>query len=157
MIVPNEWEPKTRKQKILYYGLVILISSIVMVAFVYTSVPYINSPHYYAPGSNYAGETGAPDGTYEQGDWGAPLGLDIPWGSETVVYGGWYNNVTDWIFAMCQHEGLGPLHGCWKVQEGTSIPVWQVGVFPVDARLIITLKNNTIIKAEVKSHLVYGD
>jgi hypothetical protein len=111
---------------------------------------------YYAP-LGYADYTGAPDGIYEQLDWGSPLGLDIPWGSETVVYGGWYSNVTDWNFAMCDHDYLGPLHGCWPVANGTSIPVWQVGVFPVDARLYVTIENNTIVKAEVKSSLVYGN
>lgn len=119
--------------------------------------PLWNPKHYYAPGSNYDGECGAPNGIYEQGDWGAPLGLDIPWGSESVIYGGWYNNVTAWVFAMCQHEGLGPLHGCWQVKEGTEIPVYQKGVFPFDARLVITLENNTIIKAQVKSQFVYGN
>ncbi len=149
MIVPNE----NRHTKA-----TLVIAIVVMAAI---SIAVVNAvisvkPYYAAPGSNT--ETwGAPDGVYEQGDWGSPLGLDIPYGSDTVIYGGWYNNITAISFAMCDHEGLGPLHGCWPVANGTSIPVWQVGVFPVDARLYITIKDNTIVNAEVKSAYEYGN
>lgn len=108
-------------------------------------------PHYYAPGSNYAGKCGAPDGVYEQKDWGFPDSVEYP------CEGGWVTNATEIFFAMCDHSYLGPLHGSWKVTNGTWIPIWHKGVFPVDARLIITLKDNIIIDASVKSHLVYGN
>ena len=134
----------------------VIIFIAITVAISFALLEAFENPYYAAPGSNT--ETwGAPDGTYEQGDWGCPLGADIPWGSETVIYGGWYSNITDWQFAMCDHEGLGPLHGCWKVAEGTDIPVWQVGVFPVDSRLYVTIENNIIVDAKVKSAMVYGD
>lgn len=149
MIVPNE--NKHTKVTLIIAFIVMIIIAVLVVNAVISAKPY-----YAAPGSNT--ETwGAPDGTYEQGDWGCPLGLDIPWGSETVIYGGWYNNVTNWSFAMCDHEGLGPLHGCWPVVNGTNIPVYQEGVFPIDARLYVTIKDNVIVAATVRSHLVYGN
>ena len=40
-------------------------------------------PHYYAPGTNYDGTCGAPDGVYEQKNWGFPDNVDFPSG------GGW--------------------------------------------------------------------
>lgn len=109
------------------------------------------SPHYYAPNTNYAGVCGAPNGVYEQKEWGLVNSISFP------TIGGWVNNATAWSFAICDHTYLGPLHGTWKVNNGTSIPIWEKGVFPIDARLIITLENNTIIKAQVKSNWAYGD
>jgi hypothetical protein len=97
-----------------------------------------NPPYYAAPGSNT--ETwGAPDGTYLQRDWG------------------WYDNQTMiWSFTMCENEG--PLHGGWLIQNATIVPVLgQEGVYPIDARLYITLKDNVIVKAEVHSLFEYGN
>ncbi len=96
----------------------------------------------------------APDGTYLQKDWG------YAWsGNETVDKGhegGWATNVTEWSFVRCEH-GPGPLHGDWKVADGVSVPLWAQGVFPVDATLWITLRNNVIIDVSVSSDTVYGD
>jgi hypothetical protein len=100
-------------------------------------------PHYYAPEANYAGTCGAPNGVYQQKEWG------------------WFDNETrTWHFAMCDYNYLGPLHGGWPVKEEQWVPVLgqeSEGVYPIDARLYITLSNNTIVNVQIKSQLVYGN
>lgn len=110
---------------------------IIVVATVFLLIPPSN--HYWGLESNYAGETGAPDGIYQQKDWG------------------WFNNETRiWFFAMCAHDYLGPLHGGWLVEEGQWVPEWKEGVYPIDAKLYVTLSNNTIVDVHIKS-VCYGD
>lgn len=143
MIVPNE--NKHTKVTLVITFIVMIVIAVLVVNAMITAKPY-----YAAPGSNT--ETwGAPDGTYEQGDWGYPDGID--WGYPSA----WVTNVTSWSFAMCDHEGLGPLHGSWPVANGTEIPIYHEGVFPIDARLYVTIKDNVIIDAVVRSALVYGN
>lgn len=95
--------------------------------------------HYWAPGSNFAGQTGVPDGWYQQKDWG------------------FYDNQTRvWSFAMCGHDYLGPLHGGWRVAESVSwIPItsgrYPNGVYPFDAQLWVQLENNTIVNVRIES------
>jgi hypothetical protein len=118
-------------------------AAIILVAIVICSIVTIWNPnakvYYAAPGSNYAGTCGAPDGTYLQRDWG------------------WYDNGTmTWWFTMCENEG--PLHGGWPIQNATVVPVLgKEGVYPFDARLYITIQNNVIIKSEVHSMFEYGN
>lgn len=131
MIVENEHK---------YNKLSIVIAIVVMVAvtIVVVNAVIATKPYYAAPGSNT--ETwGAPNGVYEQKDWG------------------WFDNSSkEWFFTMCDAEG--PLHGSWKVAEGVWVPVLnQTGVYPIDARLLITIQNNVIVKAEVHSWMAYGN
>jgi hypothetical protein len=100
------------------------------------------SPHYYLT---------APDGMYLQKDWGWVNNVSFP------SVGGWVNNATSWSFARCEHDYLGPLHGSFAIAENVSVPIWKDGVFPNDARLYITLKNNTIIDVSVHSQFEYGN
>lgn len=116
-----------------------LIVMAVVAIFIINAV--LSAPVYYAaPGSNT--ETwGAPNGIYLQKDWGS-----------------FDNQTLTWSFAMCDHDYLGPLHGSWPVKAGVWVPVLnQVGVYPFDARLYITIENNIIVKAEVKSAYEYGN
>jgi hypothetical protein len=86
-----------------------------------------------------------------QKDWGWVNSVSFP------SVGGWVNNVTSWSFAACGHDYLGPLHGSWPVKNGTEVPIWTVGVFPSDSRLYVTIENNTIVDAQVKSFREYGN
>ncbi len=117
--------------------------AVVLAVFALTVSMLLNWDHftkpYYAP-LGYGDYTGAPDGTYEQGDWGS-----------------FDNSTNTWYFALCDHNGLGPLHGGWQVAEGVWVPVWEWGVFPVDARLLVTIQNNTITHVEVHSWREYGN
>lgn len=106
--------------------------------------------HYYPLGYGGWGE-GAPDGIYLQKEWGWVNSVSFP------AKGGWVNNATEWTFAICDHDYLGALHGTWKVAQGVSVPIWEKGVFPIDAQLYVTIKNQTIVACRVKSSLAYGD
>jgi hypothetical protein len=151
MIVEKEIWPKTRKQKIAYYGIIIGVSTMILLivgSLIINEVISVND--FWAPGSNTE-VFGAPDGTYLQKDWGSPNNISYPHG------GGWISNATSWSFAMCDHDYLGPLHGTWAVANGTQIPLWYDGVFPTDARLYVTIKDNIIIDASVHSQWSYGN
>jgi hypothetical protein len=152
MIVPQEpTDEMSKKGKIAYYGVIIVVSALILIAVgnvMVTSFLSIND--YWAPGSNTEVQ-GAPDGTYLQKDWGSPNNISYPHG------GGWINNATSWSFAMCNHDYLGPLHGTWDVAKGTQIPLWKDGVFPIDARLYVTIKDNIIVDASVHSQFEYGN
>jgi hypothetical protein len=117
-------------------AITILLIAITIAATAYTGLNGYNPfkpPYYTMP-------EGAPNGVYTQKDWGS------------------YDNQTNtWYFAICDHDYLGPLHGAWQVANNTWVPIWKTGVYPIDARLILTLENNTIVKAEVHSWNEYGD
>jgi hypothetical protein len=132
-------------------GLVVEIILVVVlgsfsVAFISGWNPFA-SPNYFPPG--YAGSNGAPNGVYLQNDWGWVNSVSFP-----VSIGGWVTNATSWSFGL---DGPGPLHGDWPIANGTAVPIWHDGVFPSDARLYVTIKNNTIVHTEVKSAWAYGD
>jgi hypothetical protein len=140
MIMPNE--PTTgmsKKGKIVYYGIIIVVSALILVAVgnvVITSMLSVND--FWAPGSGTE-VSGAPDNTYLQKDWGS------------------FNNETRmWDFAICDHDYLGPLHGSWKVAEGVWVPTWKAGVYPTDAQLYVTVKDNIIVDTHVSSQWSYG-
>lgn len=92
----------------------------------------------------------APNGIYQQGDWGIPGYLQF---SQNARAGGWIDNATTWLFST---DGPGPLHGEWSVANGTWMPIWASGVFPIHARLYVYIENNTIVGAEVRSQFKYG-
>lgn len=128
----------------------IIVTVIIAIVIANAMLSEFSKPYYAAPGSHT--ETwGAPDGEYLQKDWGYPDNID--WGYP----GGWVTNVTSWTFTMDDHDYLGPLHGSWKVANGTAIPIWHNGVFPIDSRLYITIKDNTIVNVIVRSAYEYGN
>ena len=143
MIVPNE--VKHTKTTLA----ITLIVMIIVAIFVINAV--LTAPVYYAAPGSQTETWGAPDGEYLQKDWGYPDNVD--WSYP----GGWVTNVTYWTFTMDNHDYLGPLHGSWKVANGTAIPIWHDGVFPVDSRLYITIKDNVIVNVTVRSAYEYGN
>jgi hypothetical protein len=116
-------------------SLIVITISMVLIVVLVSTIMFvqINSiPLYY--------RESAPDGTYLQKDWGS-----------------FDNQTRIWSFALCDHNYLGPLHGDWHVADGVWVPVWYTGVYPMDSRLYITLKNNIIVDVEIKSVLEYDN
>lgn len=119
--VPNTWEPKTRKEKILYYGLCIVLPVIIGITFFIAVIPYIQEPqHYYES---------APNGVYDI------YIVSINY-SNSTVFGSMANPISN-------------LHGIWKY-DNTIWQVDKFFAYYRNQKAIceyfkVEIKNNIII------------
>ena len=97
MIVPNEYKPQLKKEKILYYGLNIGICILIAVAFLVLVIPYLNEDLAY--------ETEVSNSLYNHASWeGHPWYIAPMEGKTVELYNGTSYKVIRDYWDSCEHN-----------------------------------------------------
>lgn len=108
---------------------------------------FINATSIFLSSNKPYWRDSAPNGIIQQGEWGSIDTKD-----------------NTWFFALCDHPGLGPLHGTFHVTNETleTLTLERYSVYPEtsfhikydaypeNAELYLKLENNVIIEAWIR-------